>query len=174
MIHEMYDNMHFPNDAILTFDDGLYTQYRYSRDFDNEKIFFITTQFICEDESKQSTEYISSTVAHLKARDGNYENFMTLNQIRDLKERGYHIGGHSHLHVPLHTFPTLREKVEHIVKDTTLMLEWFDKNLGIRPTKFCFPYNDDCDQIYTGLLKSRFGFTEFYGKERATPDETLV
>jgi hypothetical protein len=160
MIHEMHENLVIPEDGVLTFDDGLYTQYLFGRDLPHKKIFFISSGIICD--GHQSTEFITCRDAHKKAFAGNFENYMTLDQIMDLDGE---IGGHSHSHTNLNSFSTLVEKVDYIKRDTETMLEWFQKNLGYEPTSFCFPYNDDMDGLYRGLLR-KYGFTDFYGNER--------
>lgn len=168
--HEMHDKMQIPTDCIATFDDGLYTQYKHGKNLPNlEKIFFISTKFICS--GTQSTKFIRCEDAHKKAFAGNYENYMTKEQILELLESGCMIGGHSHSHTNLNNFSTLREKIDHIKQDTEQMLEWFETNLHFKPLRFCFPYNDDADAIYTSILRNQYGFSHFYGKERITLDE---
>ena len=168
MIHEMHEGMEIPKDCVLTFDDGLFTQYQHSRHLPNTKIYFISSGIVCN--QPQSHEFIKCSDAHKKAFSGNFENYMTLEQIKELDGE---IGGHSHSHINLSKFPTLVEKVEHIKKDTELMLEWFEKNLDRRPTSFCFPYNDDVRGLYKAILTT-YGFTDFYGRERISIDEILV
>ena len=91
---------------------------------------------------------------------------MTLAQIKELMQDPLvNIGGHSHSHNRLSAYDKLIEKIQHIKNDTELMLEWFETNLNFRPTKFCFPYNEDYQGIYQSLLKT-YGFKEFYGSER--------
>jgi len=168
MIHEMKSGMNIPKGELLTFDDGLYTQYAHARELPNRKIFFISTNIICDGE--QSSEFITAPQAHKKAFSGNFENYMTISQIQELHEMGNEIGGHSHFHSNLTQLPTLVSKVKHINQDTELMLEWFSTNLGFRPTSFCFPYNYDMDKLYNGLLK-KHGFVNFYGSERINLNE---
>ena len=176
MIHECDDRfleLDLSN-YLLTFDDGLYTQYNFYKKIKhlpNKKIFFISTNIICN--GTQSTEYISCRDAHQKAFDGNNENYMTIDQIRTLmKDPLVEIGGHSHSHTRLKNFNSLLEKVEYIKQDTSTMLEWFLENLNLVPKSFCFPYNDSLDGFYKGLVE-REGITTFYGKERI-PIETLL
>lgn len=176
MIHEVDEKIfQLPlSNYILTFDDGLYSQYHYLPkllEIDTEKIFFISSNIICEE--KQSTEIISCVDAHNKAFNNNYENFMTLEQIKEIQKLPKTcIGAHSHSHINLNTFKKLSEKIVHIVKDTEQMIQWFKFNLGFTPTKFCYPYNNDCNGVYTSILR-KFKFTEFYGQERI-PVETLL
>lgn len=169
MIHEIRENF-FNLDLenyILTFDDGLYSQYYFYNRFseiNTKKIYFISTDVICE--GKQSMNFPTCIEAHSKAFKGNKEDYMTLDQIKFLMEQpNVEIGAHSHTHTRLSLFDSLYEKTEYIKKDTETMLEWFEKNLKFKPTKFCFPYNDDFSGMYKSLLK-KYNFNEFYGNER--------
>lgn len=172
MLHEMRESPIVPADRLLTFDDGLATQFIHARTIPNRKIFFISTNIICET-GKQSAEFITAPDAHKKAFSGNMENYMTIEQIRELYSIGNEIGGHSHFHHNLDKFSTLREKVDHIKMDTELMLEWFQRNLGIEVESFCFPYNDDVDGVYQAILRT-YGINMFYGRERININEILV
>lgn len=169
MIHEIEDRLFdLPlHEYILTFDDGLYSHYYHFdkfKDIETEKIFFISTGIICN--GTQSKGFPNSVVAHEKAFAGNYEDFMTLAQIVELRNQpNVTIGAHGHSHKDLNTFATLNEQIKHISNDTRLMLSWFSFHFGYIPTSFCFPYNNDLHGMYTGLLK-KYGFTDFYGKER--------
>lgn len=161
-------------DYILTFDDGLYNHFYYYpklKLIQTEKIFFISTNIICN--TKQSKSFLSSEECHKKAFMGNKEDFMNLEQLEYLsKERNVFIGGHSHFHKNLNTLSNLNDKVNHIKKDTELMLEWFHKNLNSFPSKFCFPYNDDLNGLYKSILMT-YGINEFYGKERIPIDGNI-
>ena len=162
MIHEMKDKTIIP-EGLCTFDDGLYSQYKYGINLPNDKIYFISTNIICIQD--QSTEFISAPEAHKKAFKGNKENYMTLDQIATLIDNGIEIGGHSHYHKDVSKIPRLIDKVKHIKEDTELMLDWFMDNLNYKPTSFCFPYNEEINGLYKGLLKP-YGFTKFYGLNR--------
>ena len=169
MIHEVAESMFsLPlENYTLTFDDGLYTQYKFFdrlQNINTEKIFFISSNIICT--GKQSTEFITCRDAHNKvAAFGNRENYMTLEQINELlRDPLTSIGGHSHDHVNLADL-TLSTKITQIKIDTTRMMHWFKENLGLVPTKFCYPFNYDCNGIYTAILKQH-GFTEFYDSTR--------
>lgn len=157
----------------LTFDDGLYNHFYYIDrlvKIPTKKVFFISSSIICN--GPQSSNFCSSEAAHEKARVNNREDFMTIDQIKQLAHyENVEIGSHSHFHTNLNTFNTLAEKISFIKNDTTAVLEWFGSNLGVRPVKYCFPYNDDLQGLYKATLLP-FGFTEFYGRERI-PIETL-
>ncbi len=176
MIHEVSEEMFdLPlRDYVLTFDDGLYTQYKY-RDkiakIHTEKLFFITSKTVCY--GAQSEEYITCRDAHKKAFEtGNTENYMTLDQIRELASYpDVTIGGHGYAHVDIEPLSFV-DKIEYIKEDTKLMFEWFDQNLWMRPNHFCFPHNNNISGIYNALLIT-YGVTHFYGKERI-PVESLL
>jgi hypothetical protein len=169
MIHEVREWMFdLPlEDYIITFDDGLYSQYYYRDKFlsiDTPKIYFISSGIVCDD--RQSTDFPSCEVAHEKAFNGNYEDYMTINQIEELMaDPNVTIGGHSHSHTNLNQIPDLFSRISHIESDTKQMINWFKDTLNFVPSAFCFPYNNDLDNMYKGLLK-KYGFTEYYGNER--------
>ena len=168
MIHELSEDMITPdlNKYTLTFDDGLYSQYKWIdklTKINTEKIFFISTGIIGS--TLQSHDFPTSYEAHAKAGEGIFEDFMTSDQIIELSHMtDVTIGAHSHYHKRISNFSSMKDKIEHIQADIKLMTDWFMTHLGYMPTKFCYPYNE-YDEIYTIMLK-RAGFTEFYGAER--------
>lgn len=176
MIHEVTPEiLELPlHNFVLTFDDGLFSQYHYIDkllDFKTEMIFFISTGIVCD--QPQSFQFPTSRVAHEKAFSGNKEDFMTLEQVIKLSHfPKTRIGAHSHLHKRISSFPKLIDKVQHIEEDTKRVIEWFQENLNTTPTDFCYPYNDDFQGFYKGLLM-KYGFKNFYGSERI-PVETLL
>lgn len=167
MIHECSSKLlDLPlEDYILTFDDGLLSQFVFYQEIKHiptPKIFFISSGIVCE--NTQSFEFPACELAHVKAFTGNKEDYMTIEQIKELAQDPLvTIGGHSHSHTRLSG--SLVDKVKHIETDTAQMLAWFKDNLGIKPTSFCFPYNEDPNGIYKAMLK-KYGFTNFYGAER--------
>jgi Polysaccharide deacetylase len=175
MIHEITDDL-FKIDLekyILTFDDGLYSQYYYFDKFKaipTQKIYFISSNIVCKD--TQSTDFPTSVVAHNKAVAGNYEDFMTVDQIKELAQQpNVTIGGHGHNHNNLKDVK-LFDLVNVINEDTTLMIDWFNETLGFTPTYFCFPYNYDPLGIYRKLLRN-YGIKYFFSNERI-PVERLL
>lgn len=175
MIHEFREEFFsLPLERyVLTFDDGLYSQFYYwpaLQMVQTEKIFFVSSGIICD--THQSTNFMVCEDAHKQARLGDFSQYMTEEQITELMaDPLVTIGGHSHTHTRLAGM-TLTEKVHHMTSDTKQMLSWFDSTLRFRPTSFCYPYNDDISKMYPAVLK-RFGFEKFYGKERI-PIETLL
>lgn len=177
MLHEINDERIFDlplENYILTFDDGLYSQYHYYprfRDINTEKIYFISSNIVCT--GPQSTEFPACRVAHAKARVGNYEDYMTLDQIKELaKDPLVTIGCHGHDHIDTTRIPKLMNKIQAVSSDTRQMMAWFAFHLGHVPWDFCFPYNEDIDGLYRALLR-KLGFVNFYGRERI-PVETLL
>lgn len=169
MIHEIRDWMFdLPlEDYILTFDDGLYSQYYYLEEFkkiNTQKIFFISTNIICPPDQKQSSLFPHCDVAHEDFfSNGNSSNYMTWEQIKKIANTPLcTIGGHSHNHNVYHNLK-ISELYKELMNDTTTMLESF-KNHGIEIKDFCFPYNNQY-VLYAEILK-KFNIQNLYGKER--------
>ena len=154
-------------DFILTFDDGLFSQFYYwpeIQKLNTEKYFFISSGIISS--GQQNLNFPSSSEAHEKARQGNFEDFMTVEQIKTLmSDPQVTIGGHGHAHINLSNVLSLKEKIDIIKDDTEKMFAWFENNLNFKPTTFCFPYNNSERDVYTAILKS-YGVTNFFGQER--------
>lgn len=168
MIHEVRDWMFdLPlSNYILTFDDGLYSQYYYHEEFlkfNTPMYYFVSANIICD--STQSNEFPDCRTAHQKAFAGNKEDYMTLEQIKHLHSvPNVTIGGHSYAHNRIEDLELIT-LIEHINKDTELMLNWFETNLNYKPTSFCFPYNKNPHNLYSAYLRKK-GFKEFFGAER--------
>ena len=172
MIHEVCDWMlKLPlQDYILTFDDGLFSQYwhfdHYIRNIPTQKIFFISSGIVCPEEHAQTSLFPSCVEAHHKAFNGNFEDYMKVSQIRELMADPWVvIGGHSHNHQRLMTIKSLPDRVAAMRRDTQDMVAWFNDVLRVQLTTFCYPYNDDIQKLYPAMLK-QYGITDFYGKER--------
>ena len=169
MIHEFKEEfLDLPlENYILTFDDGLFSQYYYYqkfKDIPTQKIFFISSGIICS--GSQNMGFPPCHVAHEKAFSGNFEDYMTLEQIKELmKDPLVTIGAHSHAHKNLNDFGKVTHRAMHVIEDTKTMMIWFKENLNFKPTAFCYPYNNDNNGLYDPVLRS-VGFTDFYGKER--------
>ena len=153
-------------DLILTFDDGLYTQYKYINKLekiDTRKIFFISTDIVCN--GKQSEDSIPCDAAHeYFFRTNDARHYMTWDQIREIsKLPNCEIGGHGHFHKDLETIAR-KKRLEFIREDTKLMEEAFISELGYCPSSFCFPYN--YTEVLYNCILHKTGFTEFFGEER--------
>lgn len=155
-------------DYILTFDDGLYTQYQYIdklAKIDTRKIFFINTGIICPALYIQERGYIECDAAHeYFFRTNDARHYMTWDQIREIsKIPNCEIGGHSHFHGDIEIMEP-KNKRSFLSRDTKLMGEAFLNELGYSPKSFCFPYNYT-ETLYNCILQ-KSGFTEFFGDNR--------
>jgi len=144
MIHEVTDEVlskDLSNFDIITFDDGLYTQYLHHKHFalfNKPMYFFISPGIVAN--SVQSDEVIYCADAHIKAKECNFENYMTWDQIIELNLL-YNIGGHSYSHPRVKKLP-LRDQVKLCSEEVDKMFKSF-KEHNINIDSFCFPYNED-------------------------------
>lgn len=165
MIHEFKEEfLDLPlENYTLTFDDGLYTQYKFFNEIkkiDTEKYFFISSNIVCSEDASQEDSFILCHEAHKKAFNGDYSNYMKWSQIREIqRDEKSHVGCHSHYH-KINT----ADCIECIIEDNYRMVFEFIKNLNYLPHYFCFPYNHETAK-YKEILRLK-GFKEFFGKER--------
>lgn len=169
MIHEVRDWMlDLPlEDYVLTFDDGLYSQYYFLDHFKKlktEKYFFISTNIVCPEHAVQSTEFPSCVDAHKSFFDNqNTAHYMKWSQIKEIYQTpGCFIGGHSHQH-HRHDEKSIEKLYQQLISDTENMLEEFSKQ-DMRVESFCYPYNKQY-LLYEALLKKK-NFKIFFGNER--------
>lgn len=170
MIHEVNDeilNINFDDFDVITFDDGLYSQYLYKDHFSNigkKCIFFINPSIICPEDVKQSEKYITCANAHKKAFKGNYEDYMKMSQINELKMiKNFEIGSHSYNHV---YFKSIKDMIDDYKKS----VDFFKKN-DIIIKSYCFPYNQDSKKKYFYNILKKYDI-DLYGDGRI-PVETL-
>ena len=177
MIHEVDESIfELPlHEYILTFDDGLYTQYVFLEDIckiETDKYFFISTDIVCPVNVKQKADYIRSPFAHEHYFiNKNREYFMNWNQIREISQIDRcHIGGHSHTH---RTLMFNKIPINYIITDTNEMIQKFKFELGYIPKHFCFPYNYsntlyekyiDYKQFDTSISSSRIDISKLISK----------
>ena len=176
MIHELSQEMfELPlEDYILTFDDGLYTQYKYLEQLkalDTPKIFFISSNLVRGQADPLNDEFIACGDAHKKAFNGNLENYMSWDEILEIHNtENCEIGGHGHDHLKLWDIKSTRDRYNSISEDTKMMVKTF-KGKGIKLDSFCFPYNYE-DPLLSGVVKRHkitniFGLkTPYMGKQR--------
>ena len=125
MIHEVREEMfNLPlHDYILTFDDGLYTQYIYFdriKQIDTEKIFFISTGIVADELMEQSSQFIECHKAHeWFFTTGDAKHYMNWSQIKEIHNTDRcTIGGHGHTHK--------RMGIKNIISDVRSMLNIFN------------------------------------------------
>jgi peptidoglycan/xylan/chitin deacetylase (PgdA/CDA1 family) len=102
--------------AIITFDDGMLSQYTYAKTILDKYIFKATFYIICNSVDK--------------------ENRMNWNNIQILEEEGHEIGSHSMNHKRLSKLSEEEMKYEIIQSKRCL------QENGFNVTSFAFPYND--------------------------------
>jgi Polysaccharide deacetylase len=178
MIHEITEDilkLDLSDFDILTFDDGLFSQYRYYKHFlkfNKPMYFFISTDIVCTDSKIQPINSIQCEIAHDEYFE--YESrryYMTWDQIKEIYNTdNCFIGGHSHTH------PRLKEKTIHtqynVVKDeVTKMMNSFIIN-DIKIDSFCYPYNEEI-MFYKSLL-NKFDIDKFFGKERIKVEDLIL
>ena len=170
MIHEFEERyLDLPlENYILTFDDGLYSQYKYINELfkiNTTKIFFISSDIVCPENQEQDDSLVSCIDAHNSAFIGLYKDYMKWSQIRQInKDENCIVGCHSHSHIY-----NVVSDTHAMIRDTREMSRVFKHKLGHLPKHFCFPYNIE-SQTYRGILHS-YGFRYFYGSERIDIDD---
>ena len=102
--------------AIITFDDGMLSQYTYAKPILDKYNFKATFYIICNSVDK--------------------ENRMNWNNIQTLEDEGHEIGSHSMNHQRLGQLSNNEMKYEIIESKRCL------ENKGFNVTSFSFPYND--------------------------------
>lgn len=166
MIHEVYPeflDLDLSKFDIITFDDGLYSQflhYKHFLKFNKPLIFFISSNIIRPLNVKPNNQIIRCAEAHEKAFKGNFENYMSIDEIKEISKYA-EIGCHGHNHI---LFKNSIKDFKNFKEDTLKSLEFF-KNLEINIKSFCFPYNQDhYNFLYKSYIKSLE--LEMYGHER--------
>lgn len=155
---------------ILTFDDGLYSHYRYwggIRDMfpKNRKIFFIPTEAVRAGAPTDS--YVKCEEAMHRWSLGDHSAYMSWEEISALHEDGAEIGGHGHGH--FYSYGDSREEeLFNFKKDIEEMNKQFKINLGFKPKTFARPYNKE--QL---LEKTILGDLEIFGGERTDIRELM-
>jgi hypothetical protein len=142
---------------VITFDDGLYSQYYYYNQLREifpytTFIYFISTDIINQDADNTIID-IDCRMAHIRYFDkGDCSAYMTITQIKNLADsRNCIIGGHGHKHY----FPSigkhgLKKDYQNWKDDFHSMERWFkDNNLEL--DYYCCPYNIKKDLYLLGI-----------------------
>jgi len=166
-----------PSSPIITFDDGLYSQYLFFKKYKKEfttwiqsgirVIFFISTGLIRPKEippvslTKHSSYCQEKFFKSFNKKDLDY--FMSLDEIIELSTIA-EIGLHGHYHINLNKL----SKIETLKAIHSELKGMYSSELHkvLKPTSFCFPYNI-YNNTYKILLKD---IKEFYGAERVNID----
>jgi len=172
VIHEMREEFFdYPlENYILTFDDALYSQYYYLpliNKISTKKIFFVCVGLIGGGDRRDQFSgdhklFPSCYDAMRKWRESNNNyDYMNVEELKCIEDE---IGAHGYSH--LNDYGTeLYTQVYNLQNDNQKMFEWFDKNLGIRPTKFAFPHY--IEPKFGRLIQKRH-FDEVFVDERTT------
>lgn len=168
MIHEVHEwmlDLDLSEYDLLTFDDGLYSQYFYYKEFLKHNIpmiFFISTNIISN--NTQNLDFPSCSVAHQRFfESSDTSNYMNWNQILELHNTpNCKIGGHSHQHIKYKDVK-IKKLYDLLLEDCNEMMNIF-KHYNIEITDYCYPYNIKVP-LRDGILKN-LKIENFYGKER--------
>lgn len=154
--YSMYD--------IITFDDGLYSQYYYYKEFLKYNIplyFFISSDIVCNDNNNQNLNITCSEAHKLYFENNDKSSYMTISQIKEINSTtNCFIGGHSHTHRRLKEL-NIKDQTKEIQKECEQMMSFFKKH-DIIINAFAYPYNEELFQ-YKYYLKD---IKQFFGKER--------
>lgn len=175
MVHEVkpeFLDLDLSEFDIITFDDGLYSQYLYREHFlkfNIPLIYFISTGIICPEDKEQIID-IECSEAHRKwFCNKDSSPYMKWSQIKELNNiPGCKIGGHSHQH--LKHEKGLVKLYNELSTDTSTMINEFKKNNINNINTFAYPYNKE-EPLYRTIL-DRAGIKYVYGKGRI-PIESL-
>lgn len=169
MIHEVDDwmlDIDLSEYDILTFDDGLFSQYKHYKhfmSFGKPMYFFISTDIVCPADVEQDESVVPCAQAHERYREGDTTPYMTWKQIKTLQYKGCVIGGHGHTHIRVKNKSSIQKTYWKIKGECRQMLEIFSQH-NINIDSFCFPYNQDVFG-YRPTLKG-YGVNTFFGDER--------
>ena len=174
MIHEITDEIlripihKFKAFDILTFDDGLYSQFLNRKFFYDLKIplvYFISSSIICPENKNQIKDTISCAKAHSLVFDKHpdaQKYYMKMSQIRTLQFEGCEIGTHNHSHKHYTDF-------EDFKNNLNASLDYFD-SFGLKISKYCSPYNQN---YKLGEMYVKSKGLEYFGDGRVAV-ETLI
>lgn len=145
---------------IITFDDGLYSQFYYKDFFislNKPLIWFISSGIIND---TNTFTFKTCLQAHNDFFvNGDSSAYMSINQIELLSNYG-EIGWHMHFHPCLQKFSNIRQ-MQIILDEMKLGLPFIKK---FNCKKFCFPYNYKNNFLLYNLKKHNFN--QFFANER--------
>jgi len=157
------------NDYILTFDDGLYNNYKWypiirEKFPETQMIFFISTNIIHSGNSPQNPNIDAPDAHDLFFNFNDTSPYMTLDQIKELnKEDNVTIGYHGHNHLNLNDLKQykLKKQLDIFRDDYLTMFNTFDK-YDILTDIYCTPYNQYNDLLMMILKKD---YKNIYNKD---------
>ena len=165
-------------DDILTWDDGLISQFQCIPLLMEWPNYVGISTAICEAATRQSQEgtykptvYKHCAQAHTDYREnGDASPYMTWEHVFHLEEKGAIIVGHGHTHLDLRG-KALKDQVPAFQDELHAMKQVFKKRLGYVPIGYIYPYNFKGDVLDTWARHE--GFTWCFGPERVAVEELL-
>lgn len=159
-LHEITNNhlnFDYSEFDMITFDDGLYSQFKYFEFFKSLNIplvYFISGNIICPEYIENQNPNITCIEAHQKiglnlnghryTQNKDYLNsYMKMSQIRYISKYA-EIGGHGFNHLICNNWGDIREEVDNCLEIL--------KEFSIK--KYCLPYNQSSKK-YELYLKSK-------------------
>jgi len=184
-------NINDKNKTELTFDDGLYSQYKYFnylKDVNLKKIYFISTGIIRPLLNIPNNKILSSEICHSNAFANDFNDFMNYDEIFNLNNPYLNsfIGLHGHYHIlflgktksgkrtkyKVSIFNKIKElsylEFFQLYRDDVIQMKnsYINKKIQIR--HFCYPYNIEIP-LYRDLIYKYLDTDKkfiFYGNER--------
>lgn len=151
-------------DDIFTFDDGLYSNYKYLDElleFPNKKIFFFSTAIVRPEIMQARSEVIHCADAHRILSNWSkmgLDNYMSLTELKEINTKtNCFIGVHGHKHIEImgSSLPRslvifneeLKENTKELLRvlreDTYNMFSTYLNEFGTLPNDYCYPYNKE-------------------------------
>lgn len=160
-----------PRVEMLTFDDGLYTQflnYRHFLQFKKPMIFFISPAIVAQ--GFQNPDPIECWKAHeIFFQTGKTDYYMSWENIQELSEVA-EIGGHTFNHPNLRGLK-LTEQLKKASEQVNLMMQAF-KDHSIEIKSFAYPY--DYEFFGFKFLLKKFGIERLFGESRTTVENFML
>jgi len=166
---------------ILTFDDGLYSQFFYwdlIKIIPTTKIFFIPTgaiQLIDSCRVKFKDTHISLPSCREAMQSwlvgGDRSDYMSVGELKAIQREGGTISAHSHMHIEKYN-DCFITRLDEFRVDSLNMMGWFKGHLDHTPDSYCFPFNKEYPTM-RAVIKVETGIKEFYGVERKPVEDLL-
>lgn len=167
-VQEGYLNKNiYKNFDILTFDDGLYSQFYYLdffKSLNKPLIFFISSGIINNNNKFEFKDCLNAHNDFFLKNDTSA--YMSIQQIQIISKE-FEIGWHTHFHPLLTQFSKINQ-LQIILNEIKLGSD-FIKKFGCK--SFCFPYNNKNNFFEYNLKKNNFN--TFFGSERINLENYL-
>lgn len=103
--------------------------------------------------------YPFTLFAYVKAHDKKYSDYMSWEQLKEVKEGGLgDVQLHSYNHPKLQKLST-----KEIIEDTKKSFDLFEKNMGYAPTMYAYPYGEYTQRV-KNTLKNNFPFKAIFNQ----------